>query len=556
METEYLQVFDKFHKEKLSFLSGKEKHRKCKGCEKIKKFSEKDNELIFSCGSTSGECGQQIKIQLPKYNHFNDKSIELHKNINGSYDYSEDIQDIKGYNLETLNRYMKIKSELDDQNKLVSESKEEYSKLKKEFIKLNESKERMKDIQDLYQLKRKETLYKDKLMRELKKETTSEERKKDIRREYARSIIQNQKDILPLFKILRERNQMEIMVEDPIVESTIQRKEKKKKTKKDIKIDKKELDKIDEVMKEALKGVKIEREEEDPRGYEMCKRLAENKISKEDIEKYREKIKKKIVKKVGKEITLENYKSLIGDKEMKYMFELYDKYFFKNELSKLAKELDCMWTICWNHRCTKVSGKQYCDIKGKCKAITIELSSKVFKNVIDKMIKEEKEYINMDDKNRCDSVLSCMVLTFEHELVHGLQTCFCWDWKTSKKGPGSWTGRAGPGSGHSKTFMSILNNTFGHVDYQHSLFSAGHKEESPKPKVEEPPKKKGLGDELEELQVEILKNVSEAEQKKKLKGKAKPEKKPKQDKGKKLTPQGKEWVRAASEDMAERTKSK
>ena len=63
-------------------------------------------------------------------------------------------------------------------------------------------------------------------------------------------------------------------------------------------------------------------------------------------------------------------------------------------------------------------------------------------------------------------------------------------------------------------------------------------------------------DELEELQVEILKNVSEAEQKKKLKGKAKPEKKPKQDKGKKLTPQGKEWVRAASEDMAEITKSK
>ena len=54
--------------------------------------------------------------------------------------------------------------------------------------------------------------------------------------------------------------------------------------------------------------------------------------------------------------------------------------------------------------------------------------------------------------------------------------------------------------------------------------------------------------ELEELQVEILKDVSEAEQKKKLKGKANPEKK--------LTPQGKRWVKAASEDMAERTKSK
>ena len=134
MDTEYLQLFDKFHKEKLSFMSGKEKHLKCKNCNKVKQFTEKNNELIFSCGSKSGECGQQIKIQLPKYIHFNDKSIELRKNINGTYGYSEDIQDITGYNLETLNRYMKIKSELDDQNKLISGSEEEYSNLKKGFI--------------------------------------------------------------------------------------------------------------------------------------------------------------------------------------------------------------------------------------------------------------------------------------------------------------------------------------------------------------------------------------------------------------------------------------
>ena len=127
---------------------------------------------------------------------------------------------------------MKIKSELDDQNKLISGSEEEYSNLKKGFIKLNGLKERMKDVQDLYQLKRKESLYKDKLMRELKNDLTSEERKKDIRREYAGLMIQNQKDILPLFETLREKNQMEIQVEDPILEITIKKKEKKKKIKK------------------------------------------------------------------------------------------------------------------------------------------------------------------------------------------------------------------------------------------------------------------------------------------------------------------------------------
>ena len=38
-----------------------------------------------------------------------------------------------------------------------------------------------------------------------------------------------------------------------------------------------------------------------------------------------------------------------------------------------------------------------------------------------------------------------------------------------------------------------------------------------KPKKEKTPKKKGLGDELEDLQVEIMEGVSAAEQKKKSK---------------------------------------
>ena len=133
------------------------------------------------------------------------------------------------------------------------------------------------------------------------------------------------------------------------------------------------------------------------------------------------------------------------------------------------------------------------------------------------MIKDGNDYLNADSKNQCDSVLSCMLLTFEHELVHGLQTCFCLKWKLGNEGPGSWTGRTGPRSGHSKTFMSILNNTFGHVDYQHSLFSAGDKKQ--KEEIKDISTKKGLGDELEELQVEIMKDVSKAEKKKEKKEK-------------------------------------
>ena len=71
---------------------------------------------------------------------------------------------------------------------------------------------------------------------------------------------------------------------------------------------------------------------------------------------------------------------------------------------------------------------------------------------------------------------------------------------------------------------------------------------------ESSPKKKGLGDELEELQVEIMKDVSEAEENKKKKKSSSKTNKSKRPK--KLTKEGKKWVKAAEKDMAERTKSK
>ena len=38
-----------------------------------------------------------------------------------------------------------------------------------------------------------------------------------------------------------------------------------------------------------------------------------------------------------------------------------------------------------------------------------------------------------------------------------------------KGGPGSWTGPFQNKTGHSKTFMSILNNLFGHTNYTGSI---------------------------------------------------------------------------------------
>ena len=221
------------------------------------------------------------------------------------------------------------------------------------------------------------------------------------------------------------------------------------------------------------------------------------------------------------------------------MFELYDKYFFGNEITKLSKEMNCMWVICWNNKCTSTAGRQSCKVD-TCKTITLELSSKVFKKSIKMMNDDGRQFIKLDQNNKCNSILSCLMFIFEHELVHGLQNCLCPPWMYGKKGPGTWSGKTRPGNGHSKTFMSILNNTFGHMNFTHSLLTHAKKEVKEDKVGEE-----GLGDALERVQIEQLQDVTK---KKPDKGKDKKRDKDK-DKEKKLTKLGKEWVEAASEEM-------
>ena len=86
-----------------------------------------------------------------------------------------------------------------------------------------------------------------------------------------------------------------------------------------------------------------------------------------------------------------------------------------------------------------------------------------------------KSFKNKEIKQRavdnipCDDILTRFFITVCHELVHGLLFCNCKDFSKSDKGPGVWKGLTRPGNSHSKTFMSILNNRFGHENFTHSL---------------------------------------------------------------------------------------
>ena len=104
----------------------------------------------------------------------------------------------------------------------------------------------------------------------------------------------------------------------------------------------------------------------------------------------------------------------------------------------------------------------FCKLRvGKC--VTIEIASKVMKKAF------EHDGEKTSGNIKCDDILECLQLTFEHELIHGIMFCFCLniERKTSKDIPGLWTGKTI--KGHNKTFMSILNNLFGHTDYYHGL---------------------------------------------------------------------------------------
>jgi len=590
LETNYLSHLLTFHTDRLKMINGSS--LKCKDCDSEKILKQSGNKLIYDCGmEDDGLCGEQFTIELPKYYHYDSIMKQMEENIHGSFHYTDDIHDLSVYNIEPLSKLFPLKDELKEQEEVRKEIQETLVEYQKIYAEMNNFKEREKKIKEFYLLKERHMDEKNKIMKQIKEERNVS-KKKELRKQYASFYQEEHKIFVPMVEELNKKNQEYIMIEPPKIHTYSENYQKGKN---------------ESLVKKKKEEIEID---EDNKGYQYCKKLSLRKIKKEDIKKYRGEIHSELIKAIGEDITPETIMK-IDIEELKLMFELYDKYFFKNELSKLASEMGCKWVICWNHKCTTTAGRVWPSCKeGDCRIIKLELASLVFKKALTKLIGSEDLDIKLDKENMCNSVLTCLTYTFEHELVHALQECFCTGWVRSNKGPGSWTTKAAPGSGHSKTFMSILNNTFGHLTYKHTLFMSndeyGERYEGKKKdkkteflieKImthfkendgrltredyeqlsegyettwgsdfkdlfrslqkgkkswkskeqdkygsiiknptskdpdsieltdewrkrilpEEEPKKKGIGDELEDLQVEIIKGVSKAEQKKKEK---------------------------------------
>jgi hypothetical protein len=207
---------------------------------------------------------------------------------------------------------------------------------------------------------------------------------------------------------------------------------------------------------------------------DFCKYFAEEKprYTLEEIAVKREKVIENVEKNVGKRITVDNIRTVMTPEIMMKMVDKIDEEFFENKLQRAFSASNCVLSACIENKCTSVAGR--CQFQNrvdpdgnKCSRIVIKMMSKVFINSFKNTDIKQRAVDNV----KCSNILECFVITFCHELVHAIVFCKCNDMGYTNSGAGDWNGVTRPGNGHSKTFMSILFNVFGHTKFTHDLKS-------------------------------------------------------------------------------------
>jgi hypothetical protein len=208
---------------------------------------------------------------------------------------------------------------------------------------------------------------------------------------------------------------------------------------------------------------------------DFCKFYADssNKLLYSDIIEKRKRIVEKMRRDMLKETTYDdldekNFKNLMDSTKLSKMVNLIDEEFFDGKLIKTFNENGCCLSVCLGNTCGSTAG--FCSWHSRFKpGERIMLTLKMMPKVFIKSFKNKEIQQRAVDNIPCDDILTCFFITVCHELVHGILFCNCKDFSKTDKGPGSWIGTTRPGNGHTKTFMSILNNRFGHKSFTHSL---------------------------------------------------------------------------------------
>ncbi len=211
MSEEYEKLFTKFYSDFFKFKNGKQSNLKCPGCQYNKRFIFNDNELIYSCGpKTDPKCGKQYTIKLPKYIHYRTLRKVYEENMNGSFKYHKN--DVMQYDLSEYSKRMDLKTEFEEQRKIIKESSDNLKRLIDDYTKTNNLDEYIDDLKTLSEKRYKNSIEKQKIMRSIKEDELSEPEKVVLRRKYAVLIKENDEFIELINKLNKEENDF-IMIE-------------------------------------------------------------------------------------------------------------------------------------------------------------------------------------------------------------------------------------------------------------------------------------------------------------------------------------------------------
>ena len=125
-----------------------------------------------------------------------------------------------------------------------------------------------------------------------------------------------------------------------------------------------------------------------------------------------------------------------------YLFKIVDKLYFNDLINKHLDETHSSLNFIFNNN-DKIAG--VCSKNG-CKYF-ISMNTSLFQKYFDTLKAQRSGGI------QCRNPLSCMIITFLHELTHLIIYAFCPIYKSE----------------HPKIFKDISRSLFGHTEYTHSL---------------------------------------------------------------------------------------
>jgi len=194
-----------FYADKLK-SSMKKKFNTCSRCKGVRQFIMEKGELIYTCGETKGECGEQIKIKLASYLDYEimKREISIFKKRTPSLEKVKDL--------------INVQKEIEQYDSFMDQTKELLKNTTKTYIRENDLKKRGKEIEK-YQEEKIKILIEMNKLKPLMNEPNEPKQK-----EYKQKYIHLSQELNLLYKSMRDitdiRTNCSIMTDEPRIKKS------------------------------------------------------------------------------------------------------------------------------------------------------------------------------------------------------------------------------------------------------------------------------------------------------------------------------------------------